>query len=193
MFTDAIKWHWEDTCIKNVEFKVIKIRKGCRYVGYFYYSENLNWAAQNLRLGRGLDIADLDKNDKNNKLQAISSKFLSAAKSLENLDSGNFTDWGRIFLWWHRCTQQSNESFLTYLYFQDLLLRPAEDALTGTSGSVNIGIAQPFQLSGTGLSLSVRSLKFRTHFFCRKRKKFPVFRAFLQAGQFFQEVPAWKW
>jgi len=28
-------------------------------MGYFYYSENLNWAAQNLRLGRGLDIADL--------------------------------------------------------------------------------------------------------------------------------------
>jgi len=25
-----------------------------------YYSENLNWAAQNLRLGRGLDIAGLE-------------------------------------------------------------------------------------------------------------------------------------
>jgi len=31
------------TCIKNVKFKVIKIRTGCQYVGYFYYSENLNW------------------------------------------------------------------------------------------------------------------------------------------------------
>jgi len=29
-------------------------------MGYLYYSENLNWAAQNLRLGRGLDIADLE-------------------------------------------------------------------------------------------------------------------------------------
>jgi len=35
-------------------------------MGYFYYSENLNWAAQNLRLGcmrpvaRALDIAVLD-------------------------------------------------------------------------------------------------------------------------------------
>jgi len=54
------------TCIKNVKFKIIKIRIGCQYVGYFYYSENLNWAAQNLRLGRmppdgrGLDIAELD-------------------------------------------------------------------------------------------------------------------------------------
>jgi len=38
----------------------MKIRTGCQYVGYFYYSEHLNWAAQNLRLGRGLDIADLD-------------------------------------------------------------------------------------------------------------------------------------
>jgi len=51
---------------QNVKFKVIKIRKGCQYVGYFCYSETLNWAAQNLRLGhmrpkgRGLDIADLE-------------------------------------------------------------------------------------------------------------------------------------
>jgi len=29
-------------------------------MGYFYYSENLNWAAQNLRLNRGLDIAGID-------------------------------------------------------------------------------------------------------------------------------------
>ena len=53
------------TCIKNVKFKIIKIRTGCQYVGYFYNSENLNRAAQNLRLGhmrpagRALDIADL--------------------------------------------------------------------------------------------------------------------------------------
>jgi len=33
------------TRIKNVKFKIIKIRAGCQYVGYFYYSENLNWAA----------------------------------------------------------------------------------------------------------------------------------------------------
>jgi len=32
---------------------IIKIRTGCQYAGTFaYYSENLNWAAQNLRLGR---------------------------------------------------------------------------------------------------------------------------------------------
>ena len=43
----------------NAKFKVIKIRTSCQYVGYFYYSENLNLAAQNLRLGRGLDIAGL--------------------------------------------------------------------------------------------------------------------------------------
>jgi len=54
------------TSIKNVKFKIIKIRTGCQYMGYFYYySEKLNWAAQNLRLGhmrpvgRGLDIAGL--------------------------------------------------------------------------------------------------------------------------------------
>ena len=69
MFTDVIKWHWGDTCIKNVKFKVIKIKKGCQYVGYFYYSENLNWAAQNFRLGRGLDIADLGNPSKQKKLK----------------------------------------------------------------------------------------------------------------------------
>ena len=53
------------TCIKNVKFKIIKIRTDWQYVGYFYYSENLHWAAQNLRLGRmrpegrGLDMAGL--------------------------------------------------------------------------------------------------------------------------------------
>jgi len=45
------------TSIKNVKFKVIKISTGCQYVGYFHYSENLNWAAQSLP--RGLDIAGL--------------------------------------------------------------------------------------------------------------------------------------
>ena len=45
---------------KNVKFKIVKIRTSCQYEGYFFYSENLNWAAQNLRLGRGLDIADLE-------------------------------------------------------------------------------------------------------------------------------------
>ena len=54
------------TCIKNVKFKSIKLRTGCQYVGYFYYSENhLDWATQNTQLicmqpeGRGLDIADV--------------------------------------------------------------------------------------------------------------------------------------
>jgi len=40
------------TCVKNVKFKVIKIRTGCQYVGYFSCSENLNWAAQNPQLDR---------------------------------------------------------------------------------------------------------------------------------------------
>jgi len=30
------------TCIKNVKFKILKIGTGFQYVGYFYYSENLN-------------------------------------------------------------------------------------------------------------------------------------------------------
>jgi len=47
------------TCIKTVKLKIVKIRRGCQYIGYFNYSENLNWAVQNLRLGRGLDIAGL--------------------------------------------------------------------------------------------------------------------------------------
>jgi len=53
------------TCIKIVKFKIVKIRTGCQYIGDFYYSGNLNWAAQNLSLGymrpkgHGLDIAAL--------------------------------------------------------------------------------------------------------------------------------------
>jgi len=71
MVTDVIKWHWgphkvalrtamvtrnkvalKTTCNKNVKFKIIKIRISCQYAGYFYYSENLKWATQNLQLGR---------------------------------------------------------------------------------------------------------------------------------------------
>ena len=40
------------TCNRNVKFKIIKIRTGCQYVGYFHNRTNVNWAAQNLRLGR---------------------------------------------------------------------------------------------------------------------------------------------
>ena len=48
------------TCIKNFQSISMKIRTSCQYVGYIYYSDNLNWAAQNLRLGRGLDIAGVN-------------------------------------------------------------------------------------------------------------------------------------
>jgi len=37
----------------------VKTRTGCQYAGYVYYSKNLNLAAQNPRLGSGLDIPDL--------------------------------------------------------------------------------------------------------------------------------------
>ena len=60
MATDVIKMALRTNCIENVKLKIIKIMTGCQYVGYFYNSENLNWAAQNLRLGRGLDIAALN-------------------------------------------------------------------------------------------------------------------------------------
>jgi len=33
------------TCITNFKFRLIKVRTGCQYGGYLYYSENLNWAA----------------------------------------------------------------------------------------------------------------------------------------------------
>jgi len=50
------------TCIKNVKFQIIKIRIGYQKI-YFYYSENLNWAARNLQTGphaaRTLDTAVL--------------------------------------------------------------------------------------------------------------------------------------
>ena len=39
------------TCIKNIKFKVIKTRIGYQYIGYFYYSVSLNWAACGPRFG----------------------------------------------------------------------------------------------------------------------------------------------
>jgi len=38
------------TCIRNLKLKIVKMT-GCQYIRYFNYSENLNRAAQNLRLG----------------------------------------------------------------------------------------------------------------------------------------------
>jgi len=55
-----IKRHWRPSASKMSTSRLLR-RTGCQYVGYFYYSENLNWAARNLRLGRGLDIAGLDR------------------------------------------------------------------------------------------------------------------------------------
>jgi len=49
--------YWRDnvalttTYIKNVKFKIVKIKTGYQHVGYLYYGESLNWAAQN-RLSR---------------------------------------------------------------------------------------------------------------------------------------------
>jgi len=51
------------TCIKNIKFKIIKIRIGCQYVGYFYYSQNLLCRAKSStgpHAGRGSDIAGTD-------------------------------------------------------------------------------------------------------------------------------------
>jgi len=49
------------TCNKNVEFKVVKIRTICQYVGNFCFSENLNRAVQNpLGWAARLDIDGLD-------------------------------------------------------------------------------------------------------------------------------------
>jgi len=47
------------TCIKNVKLKSIKTKTDCQHAGYFYYTVNVNWAAQNPQLGRGLDTAAL--------------------------------------------------------------------------------------------------------------------------------------
>ena len=45
MVTDVINKALKINCVKNVRFRIIKIRTGCQYIGYIYYSENLNWAA----------------------------------------------------------------------------------------------------------------------------------------------------
>jgi len=55
MVTDVIKVALQTNCIKIFKFRIIKVRTGCQYIGYIYYSENLNWAACGPR------IADLDQ------------------------------------------------------------------------------------------------------------------------------------
>jgi len=43
------------TCIKNVKCQIKDYQnkeRSVQYARYFYYSENLNWAAPNLPLGR---------------------------------------------------------------------------------------------------------------------------------------------
>ena len=73
---DMIKWHWGPPASKMSNSRLSK-RTGCQYVGYFYYSENLNWAARNVRLGRmwharrGLDIAGLDEESQATSLRKL--------------------------------------------------------------------------------------------------------------------------
>ena len=59
-------------------------------MGYFYYSENLNWAAQNLRLGRGLDIVALDN------------RYLKTSRHIADRPSSRFchfaVNWRQIWL-----------------------------------------------------------------------------------------------
>jgi len=53
------------TCIKNVKFKIIKIKTGCQYIENFHCCENPKVGRTNLRLGHmwpigcRLDIAGL--------------------------------------------------------------------------------------------------------------------------------------
>jgi len=58
----------------------MKIRTGCQYVGYFHYSEHLNWVAQNLRLGRGLDIAVLVRYVLSEKEKILNTKTMVTCK-----------------------------------------------------------------------------------------------------------------
>jgi len=47
------------TCIKNVKFKIIKIRTGCQYRRTLLLQATPELGRTSLRLGRGSDIADL--------------------------------------------------------------------------------------------------------------------------------------
>jgi len=51
MKTDVVKWHWGTPASKMSNSRLSKQRQivSCRI---FYFSENLNWAPQNPRLGR---------------------------------------------------------------------------------------------------------------------------------------------
>jgi len=71
MATYVIKWHWRPP-ERKWQIQNYQERTGCQNIGWFHYSENPNWAAQNLGLGhmqptgRGLDIAALKATIGNN-------------------------------------------------------------------------------------------------------------------------------
>jgi len=46
-----VKVALKTTYIKNVKITIIKTRTSCQNIAYFYYSDDLKWAAQNIRLG----------------------------------------------------------------------------------------------------------------------------------------------
>ena len=71
------------TCNKNVKFKIIKMRTSCEYVGYFRYSENLNWAACGSRVGHSwfrLNNALHTTQENNMRMLAFASRFYVAAQ-----------------------------------------------------------------------------------------------------------------
>jgi len=58
MVRDVIKVALRTTCIKNVKFKTIKIRSGCQYVGYFYWTglhKTFDWATCGPQVGHSWD------------------------------------------------------------------------------------------------------------------------------------------
>jgi len=48
--TDVIKWNSGPPALK-FQMEDYENKDRLQYLGYFHYSEHLNWAAQNLRLG----------------------------------------------------------------------------------------------------------------------------------------------
>jgi len=101
------------TCIKNIIFKIIKIKIVCQYIGNFYYCKNLKWAAQNLQLGRGLGIAALNPCLVINGLQRLINILIYDCPWLH----------GDLLLQQPKITQGTLASFVRFLVFRTLFFQ----------------------------------------------------------------------
>jgi len=97
-----------NTYIKNIKFKIIKVKTGCQYVGYLHNSENLNWAACGPRVRHGADLLQqLRDNYCHFILREVSQSIILLTRAGRVFSAHSSVSLG-IFAWASRHTLKSN-------------------------------------------------------------------------------------